>query len=361
MKSIKSKLPFLNDLTIEQLKNWANEFHKNYRFDSSFYAKAKNLYFLGNKNFKICRYCGKNEIETSFRKKAHIIPKVIGNIHVACYYECDSCNELFGVYETSLANFIGIRGFIESKENYGVKRSRVYRSHSGKSYIYMSKRGIEISDLEQEIFDTVDDNKALKCKVNKYPFVPLHVYKALVKMVISVLKEEALKDYKQTLSFLANTGFDDHINVKEFSIVSINTVSEMNVEFPIIFIYRKNENLLKYEIEENFLIPDKTFLIYFKQFCYQVFVVFDSNDSRIKLKIPYKITFPLAPPMLFNSNYSDGCLFPQYYNELRELKSLDKVHNEKDEFYIVNKVKPIKLTYSDKERKELIRRHNLRK
>lgn len=35
--------------------------------------------FIGNKNNKKCRFCGKNEKETTFKNKAHAISEGLGN------------------------------------------------------------------------------------------------------------------------------------------------------------------------------------------------------------------------------------------------------------------------------------------
>jgi len=54
--------------------------------------------FLGSKNNRVCRFCGKQEPEVSFGKDthAHAFPEFIGNKKLFTYYECKDCNAFFG-------------------------------------------------------------------------------------------------------------------------------------------------------------------------------------------------------------------------------------------------------------------------
>lgn len=44
---------------------------------------------------KICIWCRKGELKTTFKNKAHTIPQAIGGIHI-CLNVCDECNVFFG-------------------------------------------------------------------------------------------------------------------------------------------------------------------------------------------------------------------------------------------------------------------------
>ena len=55
-----------------------------------------NFIYLGNKDYKVCRFCGKKESEVTFNKIAHATPECTGNRYLASYYECDECNKKFG-------------------------------------------------------------------------------------------------------------------------------------------------------------------------------------------------------------------------------------------------------------------------
>jgi hypothetical protein len=52
--------------------------------------------FLGDRENRKCRFCGKTRPEVSFRKEAHALPECIGNKSLFTYYEWDTCNQAFG-------------------------------------------------------------------------------------------------------------------------------------------------------------------------------------------------------------------------------------------------------------------------
>jgi hypothetical protein len=62
--------------------------------------------FLGVKDNRCCRFCGKRSPEVSFRQDAHAISELMGNKSLFTYYECDACNKLFGDgIETDFGNW----------------------------------------------------------------------------------------------------------------------------------------------------------------------------------------------------------------------------------------------------------------
>ena len=45
--------------------------------------------FLGDRQNRRCRFCGKTTPEVSFRKEAHALPECVGNKSLFTYYECE--------------------------------------------------------------------------------------------------------------------------------------------------------------------------------------------------------------------------------------------------------------------------------
>lgn len=354
------KYPDLNNYGLEKLNKWVYDFSSIYNFNSSFYFKSEKTYALGDKANKICRYCKKGINDTTFKTNAHLAPKLIGNLNIICHYECDNCNSLFGKYESDLANFIGIRGFYDSKENYDKKRKRVYKSKSGKSFLYNSKRGIEISDLGNEIFEELPDNKGLKCIAKKSPFIPLNVYKSLVKIVLASLRDDIINQFQKTIDFLITDKYDNDDMIKKLSKLSIITLDSFDTDYPIIFTFVRNPNLtIKSEVD-NIVIPHKTFIIFFRMFCYQIFIPFDIND-KLELNKVNDVKLILHPPAIFQSNELNYRVFPNYFHEFKDLSSNVQVRDENDVFYILNCIEPIHCSYSEEEREMLIKKYNLRK
>lgn len=350
----------LNNLNIEMLNAWVKEFHSYYKYDSSFNTQTKHRYALGNKVQQRCRYCGMDKSQSTFKKNAHIIPKVIGNRLVTCHYECDRCNAIFGKYETDLSSFIGLRGYYETTDNYGIKKRRVYKSKSGEGTIYFSERGMELIDPKSEIFELLENGKTFKSIVNKNPYIPLNVFKALIKISLSVLKDESMKDFDDTIKFLITDKFDNHILIKKFAKLSYLTLIDFYIEHPIIYIFRKLPSLKEYEIKENIHIPNKTVLIFFRDFIYQIFIPFDISDDISLNNENKSIIFPLYPPMIASPKCMEAKLYHNYYHELRDLSSNKKIRNEMDEFFWTFPDKPIATEYSKEEHLKIKNKYNLR-
>lgn len=72
-------------------------------------GQATNFYeevFLGNKENKVCRFCGGDKSKVTFCDKPHVFPICTGNKYLLSYYECDRCNHFFGDYlEGEYQNF----------------------------------------------------------------------------------------------------------------------------------------------------------------------------------------------------------------------------------------------------------------
>jgi len=349
-----------NNFNIEQLKSWVKEFHFFYKYDSSFYTKSNKQYSLGNKTQRLCRYCGRDKSQVTFKKNAHAIPKVIGNRFVKCFYECDSCNAIFGKYETDLSSFIGLRGYYETPDKYGKKRVRIYKSKSGEGSLYFSKRGMELNDPKEEIFEIFDNDKILKSKAYKNPYIPLNVYKALLKMSVSVFKDESMKDLINTIKFLITDEFDNNILIKKFAKLSCFFLTDFYIDNPIIFVFKKLSAIKEYEKKENILIPDKTIIIFFRDFSYQIFIPLDKSDDFISKETNNPVMLPLFPPMFANSKYTEYKLYPNYYHELKDLSSSEKIKDEKDEFIFISPIEPILLEYDNEEYEKIKLKYNLR-
>lgn len=339
-----------------QLKEWFHGFNKCYKYSGSYNFNVKQQYAVGNKKNRVCRYCSKGKPEVKFKKNAHLVPKFLGNRLVRCYFECDNCNELFGKYETDLSNYIGLRGYLLPPDRIGIERSKVFKPIKGSALFYTSERGIEISDLNNEIFEDLPDNIGSKCIAKKNPFIPLHVYKSLVKIALATLHEEVMDRFNKTLEFLITNKYDNDDFVKTLSLLSALSINDLYFDSPIIYTFSKREN-----IQCEYGIPSLTIILFFKNFCYQLFIPFDIMDNFIIKDKKLKILFPLYPPFIANKDYSDVKLFTKYHHEKVDLSSTKQVKDAVDEFYFMYHSDPILLTYSDEERKELKKKYGLRK
>ena len=125
----------------------ADQFFSKYELKYKFDTNIDKKRYLGKNNNKICRFCDKTEPNTSFKKDAHVIPQLIGNHKLLSNFECDICNDLFSIFENSLASYLGplrtIAGIVGRK---GTKRPQ-FKDPQSKMVIKASKK----EDIDVEI------------------------------------------------------------------------------------------------------------------------------------------------------------------------------------------------------------------
>lgn len=171
-----------------------------------FYCANKNAKkWLGeaNKKNRICRFCARKMPETTFKNVAHTIPLALGNRVYFSNYECDDCNHFFGEeIEPHLVGWLGVLNAI-----YGVK---------GRTGILNFKLNNGMVSYDKE-----DDQPVIKCKnINKgnlinnrdgsytiyqhsiEKYIPVKVYKALVKIALGFIPEDKMHLFKYTINWL---------------------------------------------------------------------------------------------------------------------------------------------------------------
>ena len=105
-----------------------NFYENSYDIIGQWFVRPGDKVVLGDMQNRICRFCGKQPPEVTFRKVAHAIPELLGNKSIESAYECDTCNQEFGSgIENDLGNWskpmrtlIRIRG--KSRASYSDSR-----------------------------------------------------------------------------------------------------------------------------------------------------------------------------------------------------------------------------------------------
>lgn len=186
-----------------------------FQFFESNYQTIRDLHiltsshkmFVGDKRDKKCRYCLRSYPEVSFKKVAHAIPEFIGNKRLFSNDECDTCNEFFSNnIENHFSNFLGVGKTIAliSGKN-GVPS---YKSLQMKSRIDFTEHGLHITEKKEDKLIEVDEMKRrIKINAHLQPYIPLAIFKCLTKIGISVLPEDELSFYQETLKWLLE---EDH-------------------------------------------------------------------------------------------------------------------------------------------------------
>ncbi|MCK9187833.1 HNH endonuclease [Acidithiobacillus sp.] len=179
-------------------------------FEKNFDLIAVGTHSRGDKHFisdgksRLCRFCQKDENETTFRNESHAIPECLGNHQLILLDECDECNTFFSnKLEDHLDKFTKpyrIAGQIAGKK--GIPK---YRTDNKKNRIEFNELPTVKSQTGEEFFLIDDKKKEITIKLHQEPHIPIAVYKALLKIAISVIKEKnELGAFRHTIGWLLN-------------------------------------------------------------------------------------------------------------------------------------------------------------
>ena len=193
-KSVTDRLEFL-DRNYEQIVSY-------HLFDNEKIA-------LGDKSNRKCRFCDKSENKTTFKNKAHAIPEFIGNKTLVTFYECDACNTKFSkLLESQMANCFNLWHTVSQiKGKNGVPS---FKTNQKKSRIDVRELNVEIINNESDQLANYDDiKKTLVLKAKKATYIPIAVYKCLVKMALTIMPVDELKNFQTTIAWINE---NEHIN-----------------------------------------------------------------------------------------------------------------------------------------------------
>lgn len=160
-------------------------------------------FFLGDKAKQVCRFCGSNGSQVTFRKLAHAIPDQIGNDWLFDYEECDSCNEHFAKWVEddfgkwthpwrTLGRIKGKAGVPSIKSN--DKQFRIdanVTSTDAETGAGAVRHGLKIRmGVNDHRHELDEKNRTVRLILDRPAYVPMGVYKCLVKMALSLMPLE---------------------------------------------------------------------------------------------------------------------------------------------------------------------------
>lgn len=254
-------------------------FWKLYKMEQKFHASenANEQVIWGKveKAKRVCRFCKKNAIATTFNKRAHAIPALIGNKTLFTDYECDRCNEIFGRHENELGNFAGIwhtlslvsgrRGVPKFKHD---TNEFFVTGEEGKINLYIDK-----SQKGKKGQAHVKNGK-LSIDTFKLPFVPMDVLKSFIKIALTFMNEETVAHYDKTRRWLVGEIDNKEVEMHPYFLVprARNTIM---FKSPLVMLMGKRQGLK----EIPFAIPEHSLLVFYGIFIYQVYIPFHQNEE----------------------------------------------------------------------------------
>lgn len=261
-------------------------YQDNYHLAFIHFRFQKKMY-LGNSKNKICRFCGKNEEKTTFRKAAHAIPEFIGNKYLLSNYECDNCNEFFSIsVEDHFAKYTNLQRTISQVP--GKKGVPAAKSLSGLSRIDIDENGIKIQSRIDDDFTEIDEEKKIFIiKGYRQPYIPRYVYKCLVKMALSLMPFEQIDYFKDTIKWLMIKDVsNDNFSTESLKCIRSFTPGPHPFKWvTAILLKRKHDKLIT---------PHMSFFIAFANYTFQIFLPLSDKDYHLHGKT---VTIPAFPNM----------------------------------------------------------------
>ena len=255
----------------------ASQFSNHYQLVGTVTCPDSKLMTLKQKAERVCRFCKRKYGETSFNSEAHLLSRMIGNRYLVSDFECDECNKIFGKYENDLALYLGpLRVFHGLNENEGTKgkfKSPNKQVVTEKLDFYGAENCVSISreDCLDQTFEFNRKTGLTKLKLVKQSYVPLRVFKAVLKMALSCFNEEEIKNYQFAIDYLLSDRLDEHISGIA-KILQYTLQPGTGYNSPIAFLFKKkiaNQRLITH-----------VFMLYFMNQIYQIAIPLHADDLR---------------------------------------------------------------------------------
>jgi hypothetical protein len=226
---------------------------------------------------KICRYCDRTENETAFAQDTHLLPELIGENDILTFDECDLCNKQFSDYESSFSIFI--RPYITLLGVKGKKKIPTFQSRTidrnEETRTTLKHREGNQKELHIQTLDdyTINpDNKTFDIVFRKPPFIPLKVYKSILKIGLSLLPTELDKFNRQSFEWL--TDRTDYLNFIPYAFIS--TLKRKKFGSPSADLYRAKK---LFRGKEEF--PEHILVLCFANQIVQIFLPFSDELKKV--------------------------------------------------------------------------------
>jgi hypothetical protein len=162
------------------------------------YSRGKKEY-VGPSPAVSCRFCEESIPDVSFKLEAHALSELLGNRQLVVTDECDDCNRLFA---ESLEDHLGkfTKPYRVLGQVKGKKRIPSYKTPAQLSRIdFEPGKGISIAERQDDRFvELVEEENRVKIKFMLERHIPAAVYKALVKMALSLMPLSELGEFRLT-------------------------------------------------------------------------------------------------------------------------------------------------------------------
>lgn len=278
--------------TVMDITERLKYFEENYNIISSgHYGTGKKIYIKTDS--KNCRFCDNEKDSSKFSNDSHAIPQFLGNKQLILTDECDDCNKFFSeILEDHLDKFTKpYRVFAIIK---GANKVPKYKSKNKNSWVESgSDIPIKLSAVKDCGFITDETNNSCVLNFDIEPHVPAAVYKALVKIGISLITDlDELQAFATTIQWLKEA---DH---------SRQLIKPLSLMMTFIPGFRPQKNVTACLLRCKTIgqAPYALLVLGFGNWVYQVYIpshLEDKNGQTINYETrwfptPFEINWPLG-------------------------------------------------------------------
>lgn len=270
-------------------------FHKNYERVSLHLLSDTSETNLGTNEPRVCRFCGERSPKVTFKKEAHAIPAFLGNRSVFSLYECDDCNNAFGMFlEDHFAKMLsGVRTAMRIK---GRKSVPSYKTKRKLSRIDVVGDRIEIRESVTDPVAKLDqENQSASLSLETQSFIPLAVYKCLAKIALSLMPECELPHFTYSMTWVRELdharGAENFANACAYRAVTPGPFPE---RYGWVELFRRRHDAIR--------IPYMVLVVVFMNLTFQIYVPLCVKDEHL---LGQQLTIPRFPAG-FNCGYQFG-------------------------------------------------------
>lgn len=238
-----------------------NEMRINYKLISSTETNEK----FNKRISKFCYYCGTTD-KNKFKTIPHLTPELLTRNNNTYNYECDDCNQIFsGEYENHLTNFT--RPFVVLSQCKTKKGYPKIKMDNGDS-IQFKDGQLHIVNSHNSFPMEFDEERQLgSVKVPRKKYIPYKVYKALLKIAISLLPPEKIDNYSDIIEWIKRPELDDRYNLLFISKAYSFKLIGKKYNEPFAELYEAQKLLIG-----NHEYPQHILVIGFANFAIQIFL-----------------------------------------------------------------------------------------
>ena len=194
------------------------------------YDGIKTVVGEGNKQKRVCRFCGGKIPDVAYNSVAHAISEGLGNKLLFCNEECYDCNNKLSKTESNLMHYLDVRramGGILSKTEGTVP------SVDGKGFVIRGDKDNQaVLYIEKESLpDGTDTSKPFWMKLETEKNVTHQgIYKSLCKIVIDLMPASELCHFRETIGWINGSVMDTELP-PYFAAYDYEQVSQPTVDF----------------------------------------------------------------------------------------------------------------------------------